>query len=34
MPISPGVYKWRLSYAANIAGIGAYATTVDCTEKL
>lgn len=24
----------RLDYAANIAGIGAYATTVDCTEKL
>ena len=24
----------RLDYSANIAGIGAYATTVDCTEKL
>jgi NAD(P)-dependent dehydrogenase (short-subunit alcohol dehydrogenase family) len=24
----------RLDYAANIAGIGAYAATVDCTEKL
>ncbi|NOT57759.1 MAG: SDR family oxidoreductase [Deltaproteobacteria bacterium] len=24
----------RLDYAANIAGIGAYATTVECTEKL
>lgn len=24
----------RLDYAANIAGIGAYATTVDCTEKM
>jgi NAD(P)-dependent dehydrogenase (short-subunit alcohol dehydrogenase family) len=24
----------RLDYAANIAGIGAYATTVNCTEKL
>jgi NAD(P)-dependent dehydrogenase (short-subunit alcohol dehydrogenase family) len=24
----------RLDYAANIAGIGAYATTIDCTEKL
>ena len=24
----------RLDYSANFAGIGAYATTVDCTEKL
>lgn len=24
----------RLDYAANIAGIGAHATTVNCTEKL